>query len=149
VWKASSDGIEISWAPASTTKVRWKVPVSTSNPGGDYTDKAGTTDLTAMKFDIFGKIQSQMEGKWKVRVDKWTWIYQFAAGFGVRWTDFYNPSVGGRGSWELLKDSILTTWSPASTTIEQWYLPLDAEKVKGKASMGGRKLDLEAEKIVT
>jgi hypothetical protein len=149
VWKASSDGIEISWAPASTTKERWKVPVSTSNQGGDYTDKAGTTDLTAMKFDIFGQIQSQMEGKWKVRVDKWTWIYQFDATFGVRWTDFYNLSVGGRGSWELLKDSILTTWSPASTTIEQWYLPLDAETVKGKATMGGRKLDLEAEKIVT
>lgn len=75
-------------------------------------------------------------GRWKVKVDKWTWIYEFDWA-GVRWTDPVNKQTG-TGKWRLLdfKGTLVFTWDK-SDTQETWKGPLLTQGTKGTCTMKG------------
>lgn len=141
-WKVSDNGISVSWAPTSKTTEIWDVPILTGQQTGNYFMQGGPFPLKAMKIDV-----GQLVGRWKVHVDKWTWNYDFDSQGGVRWTDS-NPynNMTGKGSWMLTNNRVLVSWAPASTTREEWYMPLKAINQDGKCFMQAGKFDLKAEK---
>jgi outer membrane protein OmpA-like peptidoglycan-associated protein len=75
-------------------------------------------------------------GRWKVKVGKWTWIYEFDWN-GVRWTDPVNKQTG-TGKWLLFdaKGSLSFRWDQSETT-ETWQGPLSPEGTKGTCTMKG------------
>jgi len=143
-WKAVNSKILVDWSPASATKEEWALPISVNGQSGNYVDKSGATQLTAHRIDT-SEVQGQLVGRWRVQVHKWTWIYDFDANGGVRWTDPFNNKTG-KGSWELLKASVLTTWTPVSNTTEQWFLPLNPANQTGKCVMKEGVFQLKATK---
>jgi hypothetical protein len=75
-------------------------------------------------------------GTWQVKVTPWTWIYEFDAHGGVRWTDPMN-GLTGKGTWKLANGRLSLSWAPASKTTEQWDLPLKSSDEKGHCIMDG------------
>ncbi len=76
-------------------------------------------------------------GRWRVCVDKWTWIYDFssfASGAKVTWRDPFN-GLNGAGTWKLAGNKIAVSWAPKSTSTDEWYLPIDPYAQHGKCFM--------------
>lgn len=84
-------------------------------------------------------------GKWRVKVDRWTWRYTFDAKHNVSWLDQGNGR-SGYGRWKEDGNRIKTSWAP-SKTIEYWNLPISPSGQTGKAIMAEGTFDLKAEKL--
>jgi len=80
---------------------------------------------------------------WRVRVDRWTWVYTFSARGTVSWRDPFN-GMHGNGNWRIEKDKLITRWS-ASKTWEEWDLPINPRSASGQCHMDGTTYDLWAE----
>jgi hypothetical protein len=86
----------------------------------------------------------KLAGKWRVSVDRWQWIYQFATPTKppvfdsertVRWTDPSNNQTGA-GVWSLSTDMKLVTFAWAgSSTKEEWNMPVDTRNETGRSVM--------------
>jgi hypothetical protein len=72
-------------------------------------------------------------GRWKVRVRHWTWLYDFDATNGVRWTDPMN-GLTGKGTWKVMGPSLMRATYLSGTT-EDWPLPLKQQGLVGACSM--------------
>lgn len=83
-------------------------------------------------------------GRWEVRVDKFFWIYDFAASGAVTWRDPFNGETGN-GKWAMQESAqqMITTWKPAATT-ETWDLPLKPSGGRARCMMKGKLYDLVA-----
>ena len=118
-----------------------------STPGYGYTfGSASVNTLNPdQQHDVREFIASKrLAGKWKVQVDRWTWIYEFAEATkptaldsqrSVRWTDPFNKDTGS-GTWSLSTDMQLLTfaWS-GSGTKEEWSMPADTGRQTGRSVM--------------
>ncbi len=145
-WEAKN-GVSIKWG-GSTTVDTWDSPINVNGQTGSQKGKA----VSALKAVKIGSrtsgVPQNIIGRWKVRVSKWTWHYDFDANGRVKWTDPFNGK-SGTGQWTITKDGLYTWWSPGSTTTEEWNGPLDGAVLTGQARMSGVKHALQAEKMTT
>jgi hypothetical protein len=82
-------------------------------------------------------------GRWKVKVQGWTWIYTFDEFGNVSWVDPLNGQ-GGKGKWAIVNGVMRTTWTP-SPTVEEWKLPLSPKGQSGQARMAAGTFALTAD----
>lgn len=80
---------------------------------------------------------------WKVRVDKWTWLYTFSSRGTVTWKDPFN-GMHGSGGWRISGNKMVTRWN-GSKTIEKWDVPINPLSASGVAYMEAGTFDLWAE----
>lgn len=79
---------------------------------------------------------------WTVTVHQWTWVYTFSHKGGVTWRDPAN-GMHGSGTWRIDKGKLITRWT-ASSTYEEWNLPLNLRGTLGKCHMEEGTYDLRA-----
>lgn len=90
-------------------------------------------------------LASELVGKWRVKVGRWTWLYTFTDKHRVTWLDQGNGKSGS-GKWKDMGDTVKTTWAP-SKTVEYWTLPLDLANQRGTALMAEGEFALSATKL--
>jgi hypothetical protein len=82
---------------------------------------------------------------WTVRVDRWTWQYDFSRKGTVRWKD-NSSGMGGHGTWHIKGNKLITRWV-ASKTWEEWDVPINPRAATGKCHMHGVTYDLRAQAL--
>jgi len=118
-----------------------------TSPGYGYTSGSGEVDNLNpdQQHDVREFIASKnLAGKWRVQVDRWTWIYEFTTPTkppvlqserSVRWTDPFNRETG-LGTWSLSTNMQLLTFAwNGSTTREEWSMPIDTRHQTGRSVM--------------
>jgi hypothetical protein len=65
--------------------------------------------------------------------DKWIWNIDFTEDGGVKWSDYYNSSMNGRGNWHLTKDGVYLMW--ASGSRDAWTFSNDGRMATGRTTV--------------
>jgi hypothetical protein len=77
--------------------------------------------------------------------DKWIWNIDIREDGGLKWSDYYNPSMNGLGTWHLTKGSnIYAMW--ASGSRDDWTFSNGGTEADGKTTVAGRLYPFHATK---
>ena len=138
-WKDTGGSIRIDWDSGS--KETWTSATNyvSGQMTGTYTFKGKESDPLAVKaLKVAPETVQQVIGKWRVNVDKYAWDYEFGPYGDVRWTDAFDSTQHGSGTWSFTKNTVFIAWTNSGTR-EDWDWPpvqMNEARLSYRASYG-------------
>jgi hypothetical protein len=141
-WAEKDGFVEVVWTTRTTE--RWPFEIVPSNQEGTSTTASGkTSKFRAVR--VWDADIAKIKGRWKMNCDKWIWNIDIREDGGLKWSDYYNPSMNGLGTWHLTKGSnIYAMW--ASGSRDDWTFSNGGTEADGKTTVAGRLYPFHATK---
>jgi hypothetical protein len=132
-WAEKDGFIEVVWG--TNTREKWPFEIVPSNQKGSSTTASGkTSEFRAVR--VWDADIAKIRGRWKMNCDKWIWNIDFAEDGGLKWSDYYNASMNGVGTWHLTKDGVYAMW--ASGSRDDWTFSSGGDAANGKTTVAGK-----------
>ncbi len=143
-WAAKADFVEVVWNTG--TRETWPFEILPTNQKGTSTKASGkASEFTAIR--VWDDYISKIAGRWRMDCDdRWIWNIDFTPDGNVKWSDYYNPSENGQGTWHLTRDGVYVMW--ASGSRDNWIFSAAGNEASGKAMVAGKPYPFEAAKAL-
>jgi hypothetical protein len=113
--------------------------------GCSLTSRTGSTRSARQTTNssVWDSFIAQITGRWVMRCDKWIWNIDISADASNKWSDYYNPSMNGSGTWHLTEKGMYVMWKSGSR--DDWTITEMA--AMGTARMAAGTFPFSASKV--